>query len=103
MRKTREPPIFTYRYCDSINVGLEMKSTTNKQNLMLMLDIFHFQEYNKLHLELIDCPKLLATKLISTFPRLDLRKETLRIIKLSYHNYDDQNKGQLDVSLTLDR
>ncbi|XP_055314844.1 uncharacterized protein LOC129575366 [Sitodiplosis mosellana] len=57
---------------------------------------FKNTEFNKLHIELLDCPTLLATKLISTFPNLKLRKENLRIIKLSYHKYNDQNKGQLD-------
>lgn len=58
----------------------------------------YFQEFNKLHIELLDCPNLLATMLMSTFPKCGLRRDTLRIMKLSYHKYDDQNKGQLDVS-----
>lgn len=60
--------------------------------------ISFFQDYDKLHIEILECPKLLATKLMSTFPKLDFQKDTLRIIKLSYHKYADQNKGKRDVS-----
>lgn len=48
------------------------------------------------------CPKLLATKLMKSFPKMSLRTDSLRIIKLSYHKYRDQNKGKLDVSVDSD-
>lgn len=60
--------------------------------------VFHSQKFDKLHIEMLDCPKLLATKLLRAFPRYSVQAESLRIIKLSYHKYRDQNKGKLDVS-----
>lgn len=56
------------------------------------------QKFDKLHIEMLDCPKLLATKVMKSFPKLSIQTDTLRIIKLSYHNYQDQNKGKIDVS-----
>lgn len=41
----------------------------------------------------------MASKIISAFPKLSIQRERLRIIKLSYHNYTDQSKGQIDVSV----
>lgn len=44
------------------------------------------------------CPRLLADKILVAFPHRNIKRENLRIIKLSYSKYIDQSRGQLDVS-----
>lgn len=63
-----------------------------------LLTIFLFQDYNKVHINVLKCPRLLADKIMNVFPALNIRKEHLKLIKLSYNNYMDQNRGQLDVN-----
>lgn len=58
---------------------------------------FSFQDYNKVHINVLKCPRLLADKIMNVFPALNIRKENLKLIKLSYNKYTDQNRGQLDV------
>lgn len=60
-----------------------------------------FQAVNKLHIEMKPCPTLLAAKLIGTFPKFSLTRDELRVIKLSYKNYTDQDRGRLDVSFNV--
>lgn len=50
-----------------------------------------------MHINVLKCPRLLADKIMNVFPALNIRKENLKLIKLSYNNYTDQNRGQLDV------
>lgn len=43
---------------------------------------------------------MLADRILQTFPGRNIKRENLRIIKLSYNRYIDQSKGQLDVRTT---
>ncbi|XP_031630372.1 uncharacterized protein LOC116345278 [Contarinia nasturtii] len=77
---------------------LEESRTTHAARLI----DFDNEAIDKLHIEMKQCPTLLAAKLITTFPKYALSRDRLRVIKLSTKNYKDPSRGLLDCLIACD-